>query len=361
MPRPRLPHLQHERTRHGRDVWYVRVGKGARIRLRAEYGSDDFRREYMAAVSGAPLPGLNRKPASGSLRWLVDMWRRSSDWAASASATRRQRENILLKVLEASGTAPYRAITAAHIREGRERRAATPFAANNFLKTMRALFRWAKEAGLVQDDPAAEVKFLSSKTEGFAPWTAEDVLRYRKRWPIGTRQRVAMEIIAHTGLRRGDAVRLGRQHVRDGVATLTAEKTGVTLYVPIATDLRAVLDAGPTGDLSFISGERGQPMRKESFGNEFRGWCNAAGVTASAHGLRKLAASSVANAGGTDKELMALFGWTTNTQSLLYTRAADNRALAIRAVEKLSKNADGPHLVPGAGEKSKPPMKSKTI
>ena len=46
MPRPRPPHLHRERTRHGQFVWYVRKGKGARIRLRAEYGSEKFWAEY---------------------------------------------------------------------------------------------------------------------------------------------------------------------------------------------------------------------------------------------------------------------------------------------------------------------------
>jgi integrase len=44
------------------------------------------------------------------------------------------------------------------------------------------------------------------------------VTAYEKRWPIGTRQRVWLDVLLYTGLRRGDAVRLGRQHIREGVA-----------------------------------------------------------------------------------------------------------------------------------------------
>ena len=33
MPRPALPHLHRERTRHGATVWYVRKGQGPRIRI----------------------------------------------------------------------------------------------------------------------------------------------------------------------------------------------------------------------------------------------------------------------------------------------------------------------------------------
>lgn len=58
--------------------------------------------------------------------------------------------------------------------------------------------------------------------------------------------------------------------------------------------LQATLDAGPCGDLSFIVGENGRPLTKESFGNLFRDACRAAGVPGSAHGVRKLAATRMA-------------------------------------------------------------------
>jgi len=98
----------------------------------------------------------------------------------------------------------------------------------------------------------------------------------------------------YTGLRRGDAVRLGRQHVKHGVATLTTEKTGTVVSLPILTVLQRTLDAGPCGDLSFIAGAKGRPFTKESFGNEFRDACRAAGINKSAHGLRKIGAIRVA-------------------------------------------------------------------
>jgi len=40
MSRPRPPYLLKQVTRHGRVVWYVRRGKGPRIRIRGEYGTE---------------------------------------------------------------------------------------------------------------------------------------------------------------------------------------------------------------------------------------------------------------------------------------------------------------------------------
>ena len=42
MPRPRLPYLLKQVTRHGKVVWYVRRGVGPRVRIHAAYGSPEF-------------------------------------------------------------------------------------------------------------------------------------------------------------------------------------------------------------------------------------------------------------------------------------------------------------------------------
>jgi integrase len=166
-------------------------------------------------------------------------------------------------------------------------------------------------------------------------WTEDEMVAYERRWPIGTRQRVWLDTLAYTGLRRGDVVRLGRQHVRNGIATLKTEKGGVTVTLPILPILRTTLDAGPCGDLTFIVGERGQPLTKESFGNAFRDACKAAGVPGSAHGVRKIAATRAAENGATVAELEAIFGWQGGAMASLYTRAADRRRLALEAMHKL--------------------------
>jgi Phage integrase family len=99
--------------------------------------------------------------------------------------------------------------------------------------------------------------------------------------------------------------------------------------------LAETLAAGPCGDLTFIAGEYGNPLTKESFGNLFRKACRAADVPGSAHGVRKIAATRAANAGATVAQLEAIFGWQGGTMAALYTRAADRRRLSIEAMSKL--------------------------
>ena len=257
-------------------------------------------------------------------------------------ATRRQRENVLKQVIATAGTGSYAKVTEATIAAGRDRRKDTPFQARHFLDTMRGLFAWSKEAGFVKVDPAATVKYPTLKSgEGFPVWTDVDVAAYGARWPLGTRQRVWLAVLLYTGLRRGDAVRLGRQHIRDGVARLRTEKTDMPVAIRLLPPLVEALDVGPTGDLTYICGAGGAPLTKESFGNDFGEACRHANIRKSAHGLRKLAAVTMAHNGASVAELNAVFGWTGAKMATLYTVTAERERLSLGAADKLLVNETG--------------------
>jgi integrase len=346
MPRPRPPRLQREITRHGRSVWYVRRGHGTRIRIRAEFGTSEFEAEYRAALDGAPVQVVSNKAGVGTLEWLWDRYRETTAWSQLALGTRRKREYIMVPVLSQSGKVSAAAITKAHIMTGRDRRKDTPAQARHFLDTMRGLFSWATDAGHIKTNPTDGIKKPAMpKDGGYAAWTEDDVARYEARWPIGTKERVWLGVLLYTGLRRGDAVLLGPQHIRDGVATLLTEKTKTRVTFPILPVLDGILQAGPSGDLAFICGAKGQPLVKDSFGTYFRDACNAAGVNKSAHGVRKIGAIRAAHNGATVAELDAIFGWTGGKMAALYTEEADRARLAKGAMSKLGGTA-GEQIIP---------------
>jgi integrase len=338
VPRKLPPHLCREVTRHGRTVWFVRVYPGRRIRIRATFDTPEFWAEYQATIAGEALPRPGHT-APGTLAWLIERYRETTAWTDLSPATRRNRENHFKKVMETAGAEPIRVITQKVIIAGRDRRARTPAQARNFLDAMRGLFKWAHGAGHVATDPTTGVKNPKRKKgPGFPVWTEDDALAYERRWPLGTKERVWRDVLFYTGLRRGDAVQLGRQHVRDGIATLRTEKSQgqMIVCIPILPILQRTLDAGPTGELAFICGVNGKPLTKESFGNAFKDACRAAGVVnKSAHGCRKIAATRLAEAGATVAELNAIFGWSGTQMASLYTEAADRKRLALQALPRL--------------------------
>jgi integrase len=344
MPRPRPKYLHRFRTRHGKFIWYVRKPGGQRIRIHGDFGTPEFNAQCDAALAGQTLSQAKPKTAAGSVKWLWERYRETNAWAHLKPATRRQRENIMVGVLKAIGTEPYTRITRSDMAASRDARSATPSQARNFLDCMRGLFRWALETDLVKVDPTAGVKNPKRpKTKGFEVWTEEEVDRYQARWPLGTKERVWLDTLLYSGLRRGDVVRLGKQHVKEGFFSLPTEKSGEMVLIcnPVLPILSATWKAGPTGDLAYICGDRRNPLTKESFGNYFRVACDKAGVFGkSAHGLRKVGATRAAENGATGHQLMALFGWTDPQTAAIYTRAADRKRMAKVAGATLLRTSD---------------------
>ena len=339
MTKPRPPYLIRRSGRQGETLWYYWKRPGKQIRIRGEYGSREFWGNYERASNSVPVIPSIRKPPE-SLGWLLDNYRRSSVWSDLSSATRRQRDNIFHRVLTANPTLQYADIDRALITRTRDAKAQTPSEANNFLNAMRGLFRWAVDAGHLDADPTAGIKNVRRpRSGGFPIWTDEDQALFERRWPIGTRERLAYEIMLATGLRRGDVARLGKQHFKDGRLRIVTEKTGTQINIPVHEIIQQLIDAtDETGDLClFVSAKTGNPMTKEGFGNWFGKISRLAGVTKNCHGLRKAAATNLAEAGATIHEMNAVFGWSGTTMASLYTEKANREKLANSAAEKLRK------------------------
>ena len=364
------PGLQRHRTRHKKIVWYVRVDKGPRRRLKSEPGTPAFREEY-EQVYAVLLKGDKPKSATtatgskGTLKWLWEQYCKSSSWTALELSTRRQRENIMKRVLKNGSHAPIEKITRSQIIDGREERKETPSAAKNYIATLRSLFDWAVDAEHMKSNPCDGVKRIKApKSNGFPEWDDGDVAKFVARWPLGTRQYLALAVHLNTGLRRGDAVRLGKQHFKKTVIYIkSAEKNGAELTIPIHPDLIEAIKACPPTGLHILETSMGKPWVKESYGNTFLEWTKAAGIyeegtnrTKNSHGIRKLAATRVAEAGASEHELMALFGWTDPKMARHYTKSANAKKLAERAGARVGAGADvldlfgDPSLIPDVSE-----------
>jgi integrase len=342
MPRPRPPHLLREVSRHGTTRWVVRIDHGPRIPIEGEYGSAEFMATYHAAINGRLAPLQRPRADDKSLRFLAERWQASSAWAETKPATRQKRAEILRQVLENAGAAPYKSVTKASIVAGRERRAKTPAAANNFLAVMRALFKWGAVNDFLDASPCDGVRDLSrpNAKRGIPVWTDDEIRRFRDRWPLGTRERLAFEIMATTGLRRGDAAELGRQHIGevDGVTVLRlrTEKGDRQVVREIMPELKAAIDAYPLNGLAFVARADGAALSKKSFGDWFRDACRAAGVKKSPHGLRKHDATALAHSGASEAELEGAMGWAPGSgMARIYMHERDDELLASRAVAKL--------------------------
>jgi integrase len=129
---------------------------------------------------------------------------------------------------------PIHRLTAKAIRVLRDRKADLPEAANGRVKAIRRLFAWAIEAEYVTTNPARDVSYKRRVTEGHHAWTEEEIAQFEGHHPVGTKARLALALLAYTGVRRSDVVLLGRQHIRHGwlkfVAQTIAQLRGTMRY-----------------------------------------------------------------------------------------------------------------------------------
>jgi integrase len=337
MPKKRPPYIETYLNRHGVRMWYFRVGKNVRVRLRGKYGSPEFREAYRTALE-AHLAGEKK---GRTLAWLVTEYRRSPAWNALAAETRKQFNYQLDRMMQNAGQAPLSGITAASVAASRDARAHKPSDANKYLKTSSALFRFAVDRQWMKDNPAKGIAKIKTAGSGFHTWTEDEANAFEARWPLGTMERLAFDLLVYTGVRRSDVVRLGRPHVRMGEISITTEKSRnmgrpVEVTITILPPLLQSIETAPTGDMTYLVTAKKTAFGKASFGNWFRRACRAAGVPGSSHGLRKLAANRMAENGATEAELNAVFGWAHGSgESATYIAKANRKRLARAGIAKV--------------------------
>ena len=214
-----------------------------------------------STLSIAPVSPASRwviQETSGRLsrktkfKGLIDLYLKSSEWRAYKPMTRKTRGHIYEKWAALGHDTED--ITRSVIIEALEARKETPEQANSILTALKNLFAWAVSAGHVDRNPCEGIKGLKPKKagvdeeNGHKTWSEEELARFERAYPLGSHERLVYSILLYTGLRIGDAARLGRQHIqKDGTIQLRNEKTGAVVYLPILAPLRQALAAEPQG------------------------------------------------------------------------------------------------------------------
>jgi integrase len=312
--------------------------------------SEDFMRRYAAALEGVHALAIDigaGRTRAGSFNELCAKYYRSVGFQ-NLRPSSQIKYRSLIEAVRAScdgtgGDALMIELRRDHIVSLVESRARErgKQSANNWLKTIRVLLNFALDERLIDHNPALGIKRYRMEGDGHATWTEADVASFEARHPQGTMARLALELLLGTGQRRGDVVSMGWQHHRDGRIFVSQQKTRSKLLIPIGPSLKAALADIPRTRLTFLLSERGVPFTAGAFGKWFRQRCNEAGLPQrSAHGLRKLMAKRLADAGCTLDEIKAITGHRTAAEVLRYTKDASQVLAADRAIAKLKKLAE---------------------
>jgi len=183
----------------------------------------------------------------------------------------------------------------------------------------------------VRTDPTWGIRLKLSKSDRHHTWSEDEIAQFEAFHPVGLKARLALALGLYTAQRRGDVVRIGRQHIRNGVLTLRQQKTGATLAIPVHPALQAVLEATPVGHLTLLTTKTGKSYASNDFSEQFRSWCDAASLPPHCvfHGPRKAALTRLADAGCASHQIAAISGHKSLKLIEHYTRAADQARLAM--------------------------------
>lgn len=339
-----FPGLMKERLPSGKYRYRVRKAGDKTIKTKINVTPDHprFREHYHAARAGiqiAPEPDAPQV-IRGSIGWLVDLYVAAMPGLGLTPGTIHQR-TVFLEWLRSEVGEYSAAMPKSEVMKLRDKRLSTPGAADNLVKTIRAMYGWALDRDYVKANPALGIPKIAPGN-GATPWSVEDLAQYRAKHPRGTMAHLALSLLMFTACRIGDLYRLGPSSVtqRDGVAWLAwtpAKKGSTQVEMPIPAPLQASIDAAPIKGVAFLLTEDGAPFASaKAMQNRFDKWVSEAGLTKrTAHGVRKAAGHTLAEMTGSAYAVMSVLGHSNTKTGEVYTKGANRRKLAGQAMDVL--------------------------
>lgn len=364
-----FPFVEKNTSRHGTDRYYLRI-KGARVCRLPAPGNEEFTAAYWAArrkydADNAPaspvqmptLTSLATKP--NSFKWLTLEYMRSSPFTALDITTQSKRRSIIesmwVEPVDPDSPRPYADIplarmTSTHIEVLRDRKKATPFAADERLKVLRQVFATKKDGKDITPNIALLATPFRMQTDGHHTAMPEELEQFIKHHGVKSKAVLAIALLMFTGIRVSDLALIGPQHRRRDTLKLrlfkNRNRTPVTLEIPIHPILDGVLAMHKTNGFTYLQTEFGKAFSIKGLGNRVSDWFTQAGlVHLTAHSVRKGLATDQAHNGATDSMLEAMFGWRDGKTSKIYTRNANQARLATMAVSQINWDGVGSALL----------------
>ena len=279
---------------------------------------------------------ISQRVQPGSLDALIAAFRLSPEWAALRPATVKNYSHFL-RDLDGLGAQPAGAIRRRGLLGLRDAIATTrgPGAANVAMRVWATLFRWARDRGWIEHNPADRVRALPGGH--LLAWTAAEADHAAAVLPEELRRVVLLA--RYTGQRRGDLIAMTWAAYNGAAIRLVQQKTRMPLRVPVHPNLKAMLTSWrhATTGLYILTEPTGRPWTANHLTHSMHMALKAAGMRdgLNVHGLRKLAAMSLAEAGCSAHEIAAITGHRTLAMVALYTASADQERLAEAAILRL--------------------------
>lgn len=344
----RHPNVTSFKDRHGKLRWrYRKIGRPTHY-FTCPPDTPGFVEELAACEATVPIrPGAGRC-IPRSVHDLVARYYQSADFNNGGDADQHRRRLLLEGFRTAFGddlveNFGFQHIEAILLERSKKksvgnRTVGGKVAAQSLRKQLRRLFAHAKRLGWIATNPVEEAgRIKGPRSSGYHTWTEAEIRQYQARHPIGSRARLALEIMLWTWQRRGDARLFGPEHLKSGRIEYRQGKTGKALCLTAAPQLVEAINATrPVGLKAYLVTDFGKPFSAAGFGNKMREWCDQAGLPhCTAHGLRKAGARRAAEQQAGNPGIKAVGGWSGDAEVATYTAAVDQAALADATLKRV--------------------------
>jgi integrase len=280
-------------------------------------------------------------PDPNSLQALMVAYRRSPEFNGLRPNSQRQYLRYQ-RHLEKVWHHPLRTVTLDFLLDIRDGIAGGygPAAANCFVQAASALFVWAKKRQRLAVNPLAGIERL--KGGSFPTWTMAQIRIALERFPEPLKRALLLGL--HTGQRRSDLIAMTWSQFDGRLITLRQIKTGEHLTIPVHRELGVALEQWKS--TANVLPHPAAPILTTTAGKRWSGtylsMCFAAAVRTAGlpaglnvHGLRKRAATRLAEAGCSVYEIQAITGHRDVRSLAPYVEKAEQSVLARAAMRRL--------------------------
>lgn len=338
MKKGKLPKHVHKKCAKGHTYYYYDLGRDEYDRRVLKRLPDIRHRDFASALSAAKAQRTKGEKANGAktFDWLVKLYERSPEFAAKAHNTKRQYIRHLAYANaefrnRLGHSAPLHLLTAEQMVIVRDKFAGEPGKANAILRAVSALYVWAMKPGrrYATKNIAAGIDPLATgEHEPWPKWLVADALD-------DPAIRLPVALLYYSGQRIGDAVKLGRGNISQGILSLKQQKTGLQMRIAVHKRLAEIIEAdAPKDAMVFLLGEKGRPATDSGIRQRIQKWAkDKHGLHVVPHGLRKSAVNALLAAGCSAAEVSAITGQSLQMVEH-YAKGRDSEHLSRAAILK---------------------------
>ena len=239
------------RQRNG--IYFQRRGWPSR-KFESEFGTSAFWKEYANILSTKDQPKVI---THRSFVALIKSYRASPRYRNLKPRTGLDYDKHLDFFASIMGDRNPAKLQRKDVIRMRDANAEKAYFANYSLRVLRVLMEHCVDLGWRDNNPARGVPELKTVKREREPWPRHLLDAYRVACPLGTRERLVMELCVCTGQRIGDVLEMRWSHIEDGAFFVRQSKTKKELWVPILGELQAALNAASRHSVFLLTNEMG--------------------------------------------------------------------------------------------------------